>query len=209
MKLALFGAAGRAGRLLLEQALAAGHTVTALVRDPARLALRHDRLTLLAGDARDPQAVRAAVAGAEAVISVLGPRDNGPERAVTQATRNILAAMQAHGVRRLVLSAGAGVGDPNDRPGPFHHAITALLKLAAGNVYADMVEVVQTVRASDVDWTVVRVPMLTDGPSAGQVRVGYVGVGTGPRLSRADLAAFMLQQAANGGHIRAAPVISN
>lgn len=209
MKLAVFGGTGRAGRPLLEQALAAGHAVTALARDPAQVDLTHDQLRLVTGDARQYDPVAAAIAGAEAVISLLGPRDNGPERAVTQATQNILAAMRAQGVRRLVISAGAGVGDPNDRPGAFHHVITLLLKLMARNVLEDMVQVVDLVRASEVDWTIVRVPMLTEGPRTGQVRVGYVGAGTGPRLARADLADFMLKLAANGGHLREAPVISN
>ncbi len=209
MKLAIFGATGRAGRPLLEQALAAGHTVAALARDPARVDLTHERLTWVTGDARQSEPVAATVAGAQAVISVLGPRDNGPERAVTAATRNILQAMQAHGVRRLIVSTGAGVGDPNDRPGPFHYAITALLKLTARNVLEDMTQMAALVRGSDVDWTIVRVPMLADGPHTGQVRVGYVGVGTGPRLVRADLADFMLKLAASGEQVRQAPVISN
>jgi putative NADH-flavin reductase len=208
MILAIFGGTGRAGRYLLEQALAAGHDLTALVRDPARVDLKHERLTLVTGDARQSEAVAATIAGAEAVISVLGPRDNGPERAVTQATKNILDAMRAQGVRRLVDSAGAGVGDPRDRPGLLHHVISALLKLTARNVYEDMVHMVALVRGSDVDWTIVRVPMLVDGAATGRVRVGSVGVGTGPRLTRADLAAFLLETVEKGAHVREAPVIS-
>jgi putative NADH-flavin reductase len=209
MKLAIFGGTGRAGRPLLEQALAAGHMVAALARDPARVELKHDRLTWVMGDARQYEPAAATIAGAEAVISVLGPRDNSPERTVTQATKNILQAMHALGVRRLVVSTGAGVGGPNDRPGLFHHAITALIKLTARNVLEDMTQMATLVRALDLDWTIVRVPMLVDGPPTGQVRVGYVGVGTGPRLGRGDLAAFVLATAVNGAHLREAPVISS
>jgi putative NADH-flavin reductase len=209
MRLALFGVTGRTGRLLLGQALAAGHMVTALVRDPARVEGPSDRLALVTGDVRAGDCVAATVAGAQAVLSVLGPSANRPDFAVSQGTANILTAMQAHGVRRLVLSTGAGVGDARDTPGLFHHLITALLKLTARFVYEDMLRVVELVRAADLDWTIVRVPMLTDGSAAGRVRVGYVGAGTGPRLARGDLAAFMLKQVSDSTYLRQAPVISN
>lgn len=96
-----------------------------------------------------------------------------------------------------------------DRPGPFDRLIGVVLRLAATNVVADMRRMVELVRASELDWTVVRVPMLTDGPAAGRWRVGMVGQGTGPRLSRTDLAAFLLTQLDDRAHLRASPVVSN
>jgi putative NADH-flavin reductase len=209
MLLTLFGATGKTGAHLLEQALAAGHHVTVLVRHPAKLTTHHERLTVMQGDAQDAAKVAEVVRGAEAVISVLGPTSNAPVMAVTHSTQNILAAMQQFGVRRLVLSAGAGVGDPRDKPQLFHQFINWLIKTLAPNVYADMVQVVALVRASAVDWTIVRAPMLTDAPAAGTRRVGYVGLGPGPRLTRADLAAFMLAQATSSEYLRQAPVLSN
>jgi putative NADH-flavin reductase len=94
MKLVIFGATGRTGVHLVKQALAAGHSVTALVRTPAKLTLQHERLTVLQGDAQDAAKVAQAVAGAEAVISVLGPTRNRPAFAVSKSTENILAAMR-------------------------------------------------------------------------------------------------------------------
>jgi hypothetical protein len=122
---------------------------------------------------------------------------------------NILAAMQKHGVRRLVVSTGAGVSDPNDAPGVFNRLMEFLVRRAARWVYEDMYKTVELVRASDVDWVIVRVPMLVDAPGQGKVRVGWVGKGTGPRLARLDLAVFMLQQAQDDTWLRQAPVISN
>jgi hypothetical protein len=96
--------------------------------------------------------------------------------------------MKTHGVTRLVVSSGAGVGGEGDQPKLVNHLISFALRVAARHVLEDMTRTVHAVRGSDLDWTVVRVPMLTDDPSKGTVRVGRVGVNTGPRITRADLA---------------------
>jgi hypothetical protein len=107
---------------------------------------------------------------------------------------HILAAMRQHGVRRLVVSIGAGVRDPQDKPPLGHALFGALVKLLSRNAYEDMLSVDQKVRAAAVDWTIVRVPRLMDTPKTGTIRQGYVGKAIGSQLSRADLAAFMLSQ---------------
>ena len=155
MKIAVFGGTGRTGKHLIEQALAAGHQVTALARTPAKLP-SHERLTIIQGDIQDRAAVEKTVVGAEAVVSVLGPTSNEPTFEVSKGTQHILGAMQKHGVRRLIISAGAGVADPNDTPKPLNKAINLLLKLVSRNVYEDMQRVVEIVRASDCDWSIVR-----------------------------------------------------
>ena len=196
MKLTIFGATGRTGHYLLEQAVAAGHDVTVLVRNPAKLSLQNARLKVIQGNLTDALQVAQAVSGAEAVISALGPAGNAPVFEISQGTTNIIAAMRQHGVRRLVISAGAGVGDPNDTPKVF-------------NVYEDMRRTVELVRASGLDWTVVRVPMLTEDAATGAVKVGYVGQGMGARITRTDMAEFMLKQAADKTYVCQAPAISN
>ena len=208
MNIAVFGGTGRTGRHVVEQALAAGHSITALARTPAKLP-KHERLVVIGGDVQDPSAVEKTVAGSEAVISVLGPTSNEPTFEVSKGMRHILAAMQKHGVRRLIISAGAGVGDPKDTPKLSNKAINLLLKLLARNVYEDMKGAVDVVRASEHDWTIVRVPRLIDGPKTGLIKVGYVGNGMGMQINRADMAGFMLDQLQNGAYIRKAPAISN
>jgi putative NADH-flavin reductase len=205
----IFGGTGRAGRHLVSQALDAGHHVTVLARTPGKLDLQHERLRVIPGDIQDPAAVADAIEGADAVLSVLGPTRNAPDHQVSRGTAHIIEAMRRHGVTRLVVSAGAGVGGEGDQPKPFDHVISFALKLAARHVLEDMTRTVHTVRGSDLDWTVVRVPMVTDDPPKGSVRVGRVGVGTGPRISRADMARFMLEQLDDHTHVRASPVISN
>jgi NAD(P)-dependent dehydrogenase (short-subunit alcohol dehydrogenase family) len=209
MKIAVFGATGRAGRHLVEQALAAGHEVVALARTPSKLKASDARLSVIQGDIQDSAKVEQAVSGADAVVSVLGPTSNEPTFTVSQGTQHILAAMSKHGVKRLVISAGAGVGDANDAPKLFNKLINLLLKLLSGNVYEDMRRTVDNVRASDRDWVIVRVPMLTDDPSTGRMQIGYVGKGMGMRIARADMADFMLQQLESDTYLHKAPAISN
>lgn len=209
MKVTIFGATGRTGQHIVEQALERGHEVTAFVRSPQKLYPYRDRLTIVEGDVQDVGAVREAVAGADAVVSVLGPTENTPDYQVTRGTRHILDAMKAHGVDRLVISAGAGVSDPRDEPRLFNKLINVLLKLFSRHVYEDMKRTVAAVRDSDVDWTIVRVPMLTDDAPKGEVKVGYVGKGMGPRITRADMASFMLDQVDSDAYLHQAPAISN
>ena len=209
MKLTIFGATGRTGQHLLRQALQAGHQVTVLVRDPAKLAASDARVRVVKGSLQDAACVDQAVAGADAVISVLGPSNNQPSFDISRGMGVIIQAMKARGVQRLVISAGAGVGDPQDAPGLFNRVMNVLLKAAAKNVYEDMLRTVSLVRESGLDWTVVRVPMLTDAAASGQIKVGMVGKGMGPRISRADMADFLLKQAASQEFSGKAPAISN
>ena len=208
MHLAIFGGTGRTGQHLVQQALDQGHQVTALARTPSRLPQTSDHLTVVQGDVTDPSAVQRAVAGADAVISVLGPTKNEPTFEISRGTQNILSAMQQSGVKRLIIAAGAGVRDPQDKPGLFDKAIGLLLKLVSRYVYEDMLRTVELVRSSDRDWTVVRVPMLTDSEKTGQVKVGYLG-GVGTRIDRADMADFILQQVHSDRYLCASPVISS
>jgi putative NADH-flavin reductase len=190
-------------------ALEAGHEVTALVRSPSKLVIDDGRLTVLQGDITDGTRVAEAVAGADAVVSVLGPTRNKPDFMVSQGIEHIIAAMEKHGIRRLVMSTGAGVPDAKDDPKLFNKVMGFLVRTFSRYVYEDMVQAVKVVRQSDLDWTVVRVPMLINEPARGDITVAYVGKGLGSRISRADLAAFMLQQVEDLSYLHQAPAISN
>lgn len=209
MKLTIFGATGRTGQHLVQQALQRGCAVTAFTRTPEKLQAGADNLEIVQGDVKDADQVKQAVAGADAVISVLGPTENKPVFAVTKGMEHILAAMKAHGVERLVMSAGAGVSDSRDGPTLLNRLINFLLRLSARWVYEDMQRAVELVRASDLKWTVVRVPMLTDDEPSGRVKAGYVGKGMGMRVTRADLARFMLDQVDSEAYVREAPAVSS
>jgi putative NADH-flavin reductase len=208
MKLTVFGATGGTGKLVVEQALAAGHEVTALARDPGKLP-QHPKLRVVKGSLADASAIEAAVSGSDAVISALGPRSNDPVFEISQGMEKIVAAMKKCGVRRIVMTAGMGVAAPDDQPNIINKAISAMLALAAKNVAEDMRRAVATAQNSGLDYTVLRAPRLTDKPGGGPVKVGYVGKGVGFDLSRADFAKALVEAATQGKYVREMPGVSN
>lgn len=206
-RLAILGGSGRTGRLLIDRALAAGYDLRVLARDADRLHRRDPRLTVVGGDARTPEDLAALLQGTDAVLSALGPVSRDAVGVMTLAAQGLAQVMPAAGITRLVTLTGAGVAQPGDRPKLLDHLIRRVLKLAQPDVLRDSTGHVETLRSSSLDWTVVRAPMLTDGPAA-PLRVGMVG-DIGPRLSRASAAAFMLEQLGSDSYSRQAPAISN
>ena len=210
MKIVIFGATGETGRQLVEQALAAGYQVVAYVRNPSKLNTKHENLTIVQGELADQAIIERAVSAADAVISVLGPRGGSKGKPITRGMQNIIEAMKKQGVRRLIISSTLSAKDPNDLPDFTAKALVNLVKLTMHAAYEEIVSVAETVRKSDLDWTIVRLTTLNDNPKSGKVRVGYLGKGeVGLRISRADLAEFMLKQVQDTKYLRQAPVISN
>lgn len=208
MKIVVFGASGGTGVEIVRQALDAGHKVTAFVRDPSKLDIRHANLVVVQGDVMDSAAVERAVGGQEAVISALGPSRPPVPGMMETAAGNIVAAMKQAGIHRLISTTGAGVRDSQDQPKLVDHLMKGLLTLLAGEVLKDSAANVAVIRASNVEWTIVRYPRLTDGPLTGNYRVGYVGRDSGTQLSRADGAHFVLKELTDGKHIHKMPVVS-
>jgi putative NADH-flavin reductase len=129
MKLVIFGASGRTGQHLVRKALAAGYEVTALVRTPQKLEIVDPALRIVQGDATDPEAVNQAVAGNQVVLSALGPTRTSGDDMLNKAMKNILAAMKQHGLRRVIVLTGAGVGSPKDKPQISNKLMSGLLNL--------------------------------------------------------------------------------
>jgi putative NADH-flavin reductase len=213
MKIIIFGATGRTGLPLVIQALAAGHEVTAFVRNPNKIQISHAKLRIVRGDLDDAVGIEAAIAGQDAVLSALGPIPAGRKDVMRVAFTNIIAAMQNTGIKRLISLTGAGVAQPGDEPKLINRFISLMLNLISKDTIIDSSEHARLVRASDLDWTIVRVPMLTDvpanGPAERNVRVGMVGSNDGMRIARSDVAAFMLRVLEDRSQIHAAPVISS
>lgn len=194
MRFTVFGATGGTGRQLVRQALEAGHEVTAVVRDPARLPERHEHLRTLTADVTDAEALTPAVAGRDAVLSALGAPGNKAAGIASSGTAAILRAMEAGGVRRYVGVSAAPVGPAAEGEGVFQRRVMLpLVRRALRAVYADLAVMEDAVRAADVDWTIVRPPRLTDKAAKGtyqQVTGGNVA--RSHLIPRADLAAAML-----------------
>ncbi len=210
MKLTIFGATGSTGKQIVEQALVAGNNVVAYVRNPSKLNMNHECLTVMQGELADEESIERAVAGADAVISVLGPRGDSKSKPITRGIQNIITAMKKHGERRLIISSTLSVKDPNDLPDFKAKVLVNLVKITMRAAYEEIISVSETVRKSGLDWTIVRLTTLNNNPKSGKVRVGYLGRGeVGIRISRADLAEFMLNQVQDTKYLRQAPVISN
>lgn len=208
MDLVVFGASGRLGGYFVERALTAGHRVRAFVRTPSKLTIQDPRLTVMQGDSKDSGAVHRAVADQEAVISLLGPDRQAEPGILEISAKNIVTAMQEHGIYRLVSTSGAGVWQPQDQPKFVDYFMAVLLHLFAKDVEHDAFANVDVIKASKLDWTVVRFPRLTDGPWTGKYRAGYIGKGSSVQLSRADAAEFILKELTEKQWVRKVPLVS-
>jgi putative NADH-flavin reductase len=200
MKIALFGASGRTGNLLTERALAGGHTVSALLRRPAEFPFR-DRVRVVSGDAFDSRAIAETLEGADVVLSALGARSLGNEAVLERAVPLIVAAMQAHGPRRIVTLGSAGALDSSlDKQSALRRFVVekivyrTVLKWPVASQRAQWA----ALSASGLDWTMVMPPMLTNGRATGRYRVdGDALPRNGSKIARADVADFMMQQIAS------------
>jgi putative NADH-flavin reductase len=204
MKIAVFGATGGTGRQIVEQALVQGHDVVALVRDPARLPIAHSGLAVVAGNVLDSPAVAQTVAGTDAVFVSLGNTANNPDMVVSQGTARVIAAMGDARVRRLIVITSLGVGDSRDQIPLFFKAIIAT---ALRKAFQDKEAQEELVRASDLDWTIIRPGGLTDGPATGSYRAGLDRT-IGGQVARADVAAFALAQLTSDEYVRKTPAIA-
>jgi putative NADH-flavin reductase len=193
MKLTIFGATGATGRCLTEQALAAGHDVTAVVRDPGRLTVPSDqRLTVVTADVMDAASIIPSVAGADAVLTALGPHGTGPTTISQDSVHSIILAMQKTGTRRLITVSGSIVTDEGESP--YMHLLKPAVRATfLRHVCADMRDAEAAVRGSGLDWTIMRPPALTNKPARGTYRTAIdSNLPHGFNVSRADLAACML-----------------
>jgi putative NADH-flavin reductase len=209
LKLLVIGATRGTGRQVMQQALAAGHAVVALARDPARIDLPHDvpaqRLSVVRGDVLDSSSLTPALADRDAVISTLGVTSRAPTTLYSQGMRHILQAMRATGVRRLVAVSAAPLSSDDGDTLPSRLLLTPLLWALFRPVYADMATMEDEIRQSGLDWTIVRPPRLTDKPPTGRYRTALNrSVRGGYTISRADLAAAILTLLDDPTSIRAA-----
>ena len=209
MKLVVFGATGSVGRKVIEDALTQGHEVTALARDPAALSAYDGRITVQRGDILDAQAVVRAVDGQDAVVCALGRPLLDRSGLREAGTRKIVRAMQSAGVRRLVVLSALGVGDSAPVLPWLYRRI--LLPTMFRRAFADHLAQEQVVRDSGLDWVIVRAVNFTDGAPDGRFHSGVFAATKGMtlKISRADLAGFLLRQLREDRYLGQAPGISN
>ena len=206
MRVIIFGATGGTGHEIVKQALERGHDVTAFVRTPAKLGFSHERLSVARGDVMDAASVEAAMPGHDAALCALGHRRYlGPSNIVSEGTRHIVDAMRKHNVRRLVCETALGVGDSSGRLGLYYTLF--VIPFILPFYWYDKGRQEKLVKASNVEWVIVRPGQLTNGRKRGQYRHGPK-VGNylwSVSISRADTAEFMLNQLDETPYLRSAP----
>ena len=209
MKMAVFGATGLTGRLVVQNALAQGHEVVAMVRDPARMALEHPNLVVISGSPTLWADVERCVQGADAVIHCLGIGGKGDGQATTlisDSVKMVLAAMQQHGVARIVCMSNVGAGGSGTW---FANRLVIPLFLRwLLPIIEDKNRMEAALRASSVEWVSVRLPNIVEGPAKPQ-RVSVDGRGLGLSITAESAARFLLAQASSVEHLRSSPSISN
>ena len=206
MKLIIFGATGSIGRQVVNQALSQGHTVTAFARQASKVGIEHPNLRIALGNVFDPVSVETAIQNHDAVLVSIGAGRKGNVRA--EGTRNIIKAMEKLGIRRLICQSSLGVGDRRGNLNAFWKYI--MFGLLLRPAYKDHVRQEDYVRQSNLDWTIVRPGAFTDGALTGQYRHGFSDTDktTKLKISRSDVADFMLRQLFDTKYLHGSPGLS-
>jgi putative NADH-flavin reductase len=210
MRIAVVGATGRTGRLVIEQALGRGHAVVALARHPEAVQLADTRLRVVAGDVLDRESLAGSFDGCDAVISALGV---GTSRAATEVysagTANVLAEMSAAGTSRLAVISAYPAGPREHRPGLGDRIVGAILWRFFGATYTDMQRMEKILQRSDAQWVALRPPRLIDKPPTGSYRIGSMPPPGGRSLRYGDLATALLDVLDRREFFRTAVYVTN
>jgi putative NADH-flavin reductase len=207
-RITVIGANGGVGRHLVELALAEGHDVRAAARNPAKVIIDHERLQVVSCDALEPASIRPAVAGQDVVICALGSPNRGPTTLYSTGVRNVIEQMQVHHVRRLVFLSNFGVLGETAR-GLRQWLLLSLVRGVLRHTLADHRRAIAAMRQSDLEWIAVRPLPMTDGPWTGAYRVALDNLPhLGTRISRGDVADFMLAQITSDEYVHRVPAIA-
>jgi putative NADH-flavin reductase len=210
LNLLIIGSTGGTGRELVRQSLEQGHRVTAFARKPEKVRITHERLRVLQGDVMDYPSVDRAVVGQDAVLCALGHKRWIIKTSIlSEGTRNIIRAMETHRVRRLVCETSLGIGDSRGRLGIQYSLF--LIPFLLFFYFRDKKFQEKRIRKSSLEWVVVRPGVLTNGKQRGKYRHGP-DVGSylwTVRISRADVAEFMLKQVTDNTYLRKAVGVAN
>lgn len=211
MNITIFGGTGKTGLLLIEKALQFGYIVTAFARTPSKISIQHSNLKIVKGELTDKDGISEAIKNAGVVISVLGPDQKTKGLIIANGIKNILDAMNRNGVKRLIAISTPSFKDKNDKF-QFGFAFGVfMVKNLIKDTYENIVLAGKHITESNLDWTLVRLPMLSNKPATGKLNIGYTGEGKVNlfSLSREDLADFLIKQIGDTKYIKKSPVISN
>ena len=194
-KIALFGSSGQTGQQFLIQALERGYIIKALVRNVGAVSQTSPNLVVIQGDVLNLSDVEKTVEGCDIVISLFGHVKNSPEWLQSDGTSNIIKAMKKFNVSKIVSLSGGGLPFPEkDEPKFMDKVIRTIMSIVVPKVLNDAVKHAELLKSSGLKWSIVRGPRLTNDPKVGKYSVGWVGVNASSKISRADLADFIVTQ---------------
>ena len=213
MKITVFGATGAIGSLTVSELLDRGHEVTAYVRNPAKIpSTWAERVRVVIGEMSDTDAIDSAIAGADAVVSALGPSMDRKATGLplVEGTGHILESMKRHGVARYIGHATPSLLDAREKPILQTRMIGLMARTAFPRAYKELMGMIELITKSGLNWTIIRFTVPKDTPKTGKLRVGFYGIDKiGFPVSRADIAAFTAAQVDDDTYANAAPAISN
>lgn len=208
-KIAVFGGTGRTGQHVLRKAVNQGYTIKALARNPQKAEFSHPNIEWIKGDVLDPKAVGDTIIETDGVVSVFGHAKGSPKDVQARGTDNIVKAMKRNNIQRIVSLSGGGLPHPKDEPGFADHLIRGIMRLTVPALIKDASAHAEVLEQSGLDWTIARGPRLTDENEKKDYVVTWVGKGRSTKLSRADLANFILEILPHNDHVHSMPFVTN
>ncbi|WP_374950884.1 NAD(P)-dependent oxidoreductase [Mucilaginibacter sp.] len=206
-KVALIGGTGKAGKYLLKQLLIQNFHVKLLHRKPETLQIENPLIEVVTGDARDPKAINSLLHGCDVVLSCLS-QPVGEQTIFSDATDNILNAMQIHGINRYITTAGLNVDAPADNKGPQAQFGTRWMYENYPQTTADRQVEYNLLSASNINWTMVRLPLIEQTDEVTEIAVNLRDC-PGSNISATSLALFMIAQIDSKEYVKQAPFIAN
>jgi putative NADH-flavin reductase len=206
-KIAVIGGTGKSGKYLVKELLHKGYCIKLLHRNPENISFENPSVEIVKGDARNDQSIRTLLCGCQAVISTLG-QPKGEASIFSQATKNVIQAMKVHGIRRYILTTGLNVDTPFDQKSPKTKFATDWMKTNYQETTTDKQLEYNTLLNSDIDWTLVRLPLIEQTEERRELLVNLNDC-PGDKISAADLAGFLIEQLTDDSFIKKAPFIAN
>ncbi|MGM0580723.1 MAG: NAD(P)-dependent oxidoreductase [Bacteroidota bacterium] len=207
--IALFGGSGQTGKLVLDKILKSGYKVKALTRNPDKVDISHSNLTVIQGDVLNADDVQKTVQDTDLVLSLFGHVKDSPLWLQTKGTENIVDAMKQTGIEKIISLSSGGLPFPEkDKPKLADKMFRFILKVAIPKILKDAILHAEILRKSNLDWMIVRAPRLTHEKPKHNYRIGWVGVNASTKISRADLADFIVKQIESDEFIHQMPFVS-
>jgi putative NADH-flavin reductase len=211
MKIAVFGATGAIGKLLVRQALDNGYTVKAYIRNLSKLDLKHPNLVSVQGELNDYRKIRQAVSGVDAVVSTLGPplKRKYDDFSVLEGHQNIIRAMKVENVKRFITIGTPSIKSAQDKTSLATKMPTMMAKLFFPSAFKEIVQIGDIIKASPLDWTIIRFIAPNNKSLTGKIKITFGDTKIRWGISRADIADFILKQTTDNQYVRSMPIIGS